>query len=140
MQHLNFLMLYGILSIKKAPTPKWMLPKVVFSSLSRAAHSVCRRGGHYFFRLFLLSRKASNATINPPKDINNANIPIKTDMVSYTVICATSLPMYSGNPVFKSRETTTLSWILSVIGILTQFYGNFNILNFRVGKVAASFS
>ena len=35
-----------------------------------------------YFRLFLLSRKASNATIKLPKDISNANIPMKIEMIS----------------------------------------------------------
>lgn len=37
--------------------------------------------------------------INPPKEISNANIPKKIIMTSYAVMCATSLPMYSGIPV-----------------------------------------
>ena len=32
--------------------------------------------------LFSLSRKASNATIKLPKDISNANIPMKIEMIS----------------------------------------------------------
>ena len=48
----------------------------------RGAHSVCRRGGHYFFRLFLLSRKASNATIKLPKVNNKVKIPRKIEMIS----------------------------------------------------------
>ena len=60
-----------------------------------------RQDRHFYFRLlFLLSRKASNATIKLPKDISNANIPMKIEMISKAVIGATSLPMYSGTPVF----------------------------------------
>lgn len=34
------------------------------------------------FFLFLLSRKARNATTKLPKDISNANIPMKIEMIS----------------------------------------------------------
>ena len=53
-----------------------------------------RQDRHFYFRLFLLSRKASNAINKLPKDINNANTPIKTEMISNAVIYATSFPMY----------------------------------------------
>lgn len=39
-------------------------------------------GWALFFRLFLLSRKVSNAMINPLEDISRANIPRKTIMIS----------------------------------------------------------
>ena len=68
--------------------------------LTDTAYSVCRQDRHFYFRLFLLSRKASNATIKLPKDISNANIPMKTEMISKAVIGATSLPMYSSTPFF----------------------------------------
>ena len=47
-----------------------------------------RQDRHFYFRLlfleelFSLSRKASNATIKLPKDISNANIPMKIEMIS----------------------------------------------------------
>ena len=77
----------------------WMLPKVVFV-LTDAASPVGRQERHFYMCLFFLSKKVSNATINPPKEINKANIPRKIIIISYGVICATSLPMYSGYPVF----------------------------------------
>lgn len=40
------------------------------------------RIGIFYFFLFLLSRKARNATIKLPEDINKANIPIKIEMIS----------------------------------------------------------
>lgn len=40
------------------------------------------RIGIFYFRLFLLSRKASNATIKLPKDIIKPNIPMKIVMIS----------------------------------------------------------
>lgn len=47
------------------------------------AYPVVRQDRHlYLFLSFLLSRKASNAMIKQPKDINNANIPIKIETVS----------------------------------------------------------
>ena len=60
------------------------------------------RIGIFYFRLFLLSRKASNATIKLPKVNNKVKIPRKIVMISYAVMSATSLPMYSGKPVFKA--------------------------------------
>ena len=44
--------------------------------------SLGRQDRHFYFRLFLLSRKASNATIKLPKDISKANIPMKIEMIS----------------------------------------------------------
>ena len=38
--------------------------------------------GIFYFFLFLLSRKARNATTKLPKDISNANIPMKIEMIS----------------------------------------------------------
>ena len=38
--------------------------------------------------------------MKPPKEISKAKIPRKTIIISYAVIYATSLPMYSGKPVF----------------------------------------
>ena len=51
-------------------------------------HLWIRQDRHFYFRLifledlFSLSRKASNATIKLPKDISNANIPMKIEMIS----------------------------------------------------------
>lgn len=50
--------------------------------LKDTAYPVGRQDRHFYFRLFLLSRKASNATIKLPKDINNANIPMKIEIIS----------------------------------------------------------
>lgn len=86
-----------IITIDKESThSKVDAPEMVVAYLSvRGAHSGCRRGGHYFLRLFFLSlsRKVSNATIKLPKEISRANIPIMTIIVSKAVICATSLLM-----------------------------------------------
>lgn len=68
--------------MKKASTPKWMLPISMLNVLTDTAHPVCRRVGIFYFFLFLLSRKARNATIKLPKDINKANIPIKIEIIS----------------------------------------------------------
>ena len=59
--------------------------------------------------------------MKPPKEINKAKIPRKTIIISYAVIYATSLPMYSENSVSLAREATTLSWVLSNL----KFYHNF---------------
>ena len=56
--------------------------------LKDTAYPVRREDRHFYFRLlflekfFSLSRKASNAIIKLPKDINNANIPMKIEMIS----------------------------------------------------------
>ncbi len=41
-----------------------------------------RQDRHFYFRLFLLSRKANNATIKLPKVNNKVNIPRKIEMIS----------------------------------------------------------
>ena len=58
-----------------------------------------RQDRHFYFFLFLLSRKARNAINNIPKDISDATTSRKIIMISYAVISHTSLPMYSGEPV-----------------------------------------
>ena len=69
--------------------------------LTDTAYPVGRQDRLFYFRLlFHLSRKARAATIKLPKDISNVNIPLKIEMISKAVIGATSLPMYSGTPVF----------------------------------------
>ena len=83
-----------------------MLSRKGLNVLTNTAYPVCRRGRHFYFRLFLLSRKV----------ISKAKIPRKTIIISYAVIYATSLPMYS-----LAREATTLSWVLSSL----KFYHNF---------------
>lgn len=51
------------------------------------------RIGFFYFLLFLLSRKARNATIKLPKVANSVSIPMKIDMISNAVI-VTHLPSY----------------------------------------------
>ena len=58
-----------------------------------------RQDRHFYFRLFLLLRKASNAITRLPKAHNNVSMPRKIERISKAVIGATSLPMYSGKPV-----------------------------------------
>ena len=81
--------------------------------LKDTAYPVGRQDRHFYFRLFLLLRKASNAITRLPKAHNNVNMPMKIERISKAVICATSLPMYSGKPVIRCWEATTLSWVLS---------------------------
>ena len=75
-----------------------MLP-VRLSVLTNTAYPVGRQDRHFYFRLFLLSRKASNAITRLPKAHNNVSMPKKIERISKAVIGATSLPMYSGKPV-----------------------------------------
>ena len=99
---------------KKAPAPKWMLPRRL-NVLTDTAYPVCRQDRHFYFRFFfLLLRKASNAITRLPKAHNNVSMPMKIEMISKAVIHATSLPMYSGKPGIWCWEATTLSWVLSV--------------------------
>ena len=60
----------------------------ILNVLTDTAHPVDQTGWAFYFRLFLLSRKAITATSKLPKDIINANIPIKIDRTSYAVIDA----------------------------------------------------
>ena len=46
------------------------------------AYPVGRQDRHFYFFLFLLSRKARNAITKLPKDISKANIPMKIVMIS----------------------------------------------------------
>ena len=62
-----------------------MLPKVVFV-LTDAASPVGRQERHFYFFLFLLSRKARNAITKLPKDISKPIIPINVNMISAAVI------------------------------------------------------
>ena len=80
------------IDIKKAPTPKVDASLNEFSALTDTAHPVCRQDGHFYFRLFLLSRKAINAIMSPAKDMSKPSIPMITITVSYAVICTTSFP------------------------------------------------
>ena len=128
---LNILGKYDILILeKKAPTPKWMLPRCL-DVLMDTAYPVGRQDRHFYFCLFLLLRKASNAITRLPKAHNNVNMPMKIERISKAVICATSLPMYSGKPVIRCWEATTLSWVLSYglrhITNIAFFLSQFNV-------------
>lgn len=65
----------------RSPTPKVEFPSELVS-LYRDARPGANRAGIFYLRLFLLSRKASNATIRPPKVNNRVNIPKKIEMIS----------------------------------------------------------
>jgi len=98
---------------KKSTHSKVDASRTGLNVLTDTAYPVGRQDRHFYFRLFLLLRKASNAITKLPKAISRANIPMKIEMISKAVICATSLLMYSGKPVIKCREISTLSWALS---------------------------
>ena len=89
---------------------------------------------HFYFFLFLLSRKARNAINNIPKDISNADTSRKIIMISYAVISHTSLPMYFGSRFSLAREATTLSWALSIVQIASylQQYNNYIFIFFHI--------
>ena len=59
------------------------------SVFTDTAYPVCRQDRHFYFRLFLLLRKASNAITRLPKAHNNVNMPMKIERISKAVICAT---------------------------------------------------
>ena len=67
-----------------------MLPVDYLNVLMGTAYPVDQTGWAFYLRLFLLSRKAINATIQQPKDINKVKIPINIDIISYAVMGATS--------------------------------------------------
>ena len=68
--------------------------------LTDTAYPVGRQDRHFYFRLFLLLRKASNATIKLPKDISNANIPMKIEMISKAVM-GTFRKMYCNTRIYE---------------------------------------
>ena len=84
--------------------------------LTDTAYPVCRQDRHFYCRLFLLSRKASNAITRLPKAHNNVSMPRKIERISKAVIGVTVYAslrssligcppdiqrpsMYSGKPV-----------------------------------------
>ena len=74
-----------------------------------------RQDRHFYFFLFLLSRKARNAIIKLPKVANNVSIPMKIERISNAVISRTSLPMYSRKAGSeRSGRLPPLSWALSL--------------------------
>mgnify|MGYP006878618334 CR=1 FL=1 len=99
---LEFLDFLCYITNKESTHSKVDAPKqrFIYVSLRTPPLLWIRQEGHFYLCLFLLSRKVSNATIKPPKDISKANIPRKIIIISYAVMCVTSLPMYSGCPVF----------------------------------------
>ena len=62
------------------------MPLDRFYVLKDIAHPVGGQDGYFYFRLFLLSRKAMNAMINPAKAMSKLNIPMITIMVSYAIL------------------------------------------------------
>ena len=94
------------------------------------AYPVGRQDRHFYFRSFLLSRKASNAINKLPKDISKANTPIKTEMISNAVIYATSFPMYfrftdfisSGGyrPVMGTFHLNIVSSVIQIINLISK--------------------
>ena len=93
--------------------------------LTDTAYPVGRQDRHFYFRLFLLLRKASNAITRLPKAHNNVNMPMKIERISKAVICATVFALlrsvlngcpldiqhpfllYSGKPVIRCWEATS---------------------------------
>ena len=67
---------------RKASTPKVEAPSLGLCVHKDVAYPGADRIGIFYFRLFLLSRKASNAMTKPPKETSKAKIPIKTVMIS----------------------------------------------------------
>jgi len=98
--------------------------------LTDTAYPVGRQDRHFYFRSFLLSRKASNAINKLPKDISRANTPIKTEMISNAVIYATSLPMYFGyadiintggyHPVMDTFHFNIVSFLIQIINLISK--------------------
>lgn len=70
----------------------WSLPTGILP-LRKRRPPWSQQDGHFYLRLFLLSRKASNATIKLPKVNNKVKIPMKIEITSNAVI-VTHLPSY----------------------------------------------
>ena len=104
--------------IKKAPTPKVDAPKRLCYALTDTAHPVDQTGW----------------AIKLPKDISNANIPIKIEIISYAVMGATSFPMYSGEPVLQVWEVATPVVSAFLISILAQehTFCNFIFISYEI--------
>ena len=108
--------------------------------LTDSAYPVGRQDRHFYFRLFLLSRKASNAINKLPKDISKANTPIKTEIISNAVICATSLPMYfrftdfisSGgyHPVMDTFHFIIVSFLIHIINQISNLIFKYIFLHY----------
>ena len=113
------------------PHSKGGVSQADYLPLNERRPSCLRQGGHYFFRLcsLSLSRKASNAITKLPKAISKPIIPIKIKIISAAVISATSLPMYSGKPVFNGSGGYHPCHGFH-IEILTHFGRNFNTTRF----------
>ena len=79
---LNFSSNYAILNTRKAPTPKVDAPNGLMS-LRTPPILWARQDRHfYFFLLFLLSWKVSNAISKLPKYISKANVSMKIERIS----------------------------------------------------------
>ena len=63
----------------RSPTPKGRVSKPSMFLLIKRRPSWCQQGGHFYLRLFLLSRKASDAITKLPKAISKASIPMKIE-------------------------------------------------------------
>ena len=72
-----------------------MLPRRLFGQKT-TPHLWIRQVRHFYFFLFLLSRKARNATIKLPKATSKLNIPIITEIISKAVIITHRLRSRSG--------------------------------------------
>ena len=105
-------------------------PGIELFVLTDDAYPVGRQDRHFYFRSFLLSRKASNAINKLPKDISNANTPIKIEMISNAVIYVTSSPMYfrftdfisSGgyHPVMGAFHSVIVSFLIQIINLISK--------------------
>ena len=87
---LNNLVQSVIVWIKKSTHSKVDAPERVFSPYGLAS-PVGRQERHFYFFLFLLSRKARNVITKLPKDISKPIIPININMISAAFI-TTHLP------------------------------------------------
>ena len=81
--------------------------------LTDTAYPVGRQDRHFYFCLFLSSRKASNAINKLPKDISKANTPIKTDMISNAVIYADIINTGSYPPVMGTFRADIVSFLIA---------------------------
>ena len=92
---LNYQKYNVIVNIRKAPIPKVDASRTELMSLRTPPILWVRQDRHFYFFLFLLSRKARNATVRLPKVANSVSIPMNIEIISNAVISRTSLPMYS---------------------------------------------
>ena len=117
---------YDILNIRKAPTPKWMLPEGYLPLTERCPFRL-QTGWAFYFSLFLLSRKVSNAITKLPKAISKPII-----LIHYL--------LYFANSFFRrSISASAFSFSLLMLSFSASAF-SFSFLIFSFSTLSISIS